>query len=50
MMMTMHRLRQARFSFGTTSAIMTNMGLICGLDALTNPKKAIVGKFLLSRF
>ena len=38
---------QTRFSFGATSAIMTNLGLICGLDAGSNPKRAIIGSILV---
>jgi len=43
-------LGESRFSFGTTSAIMTNMGLICGLDTLANAKRAIVGSILVIAF
>jgi len=38
---------QTRFSFGATSAIMTNLGLVCGLDAAANPKRAIIGSILV---
>ena len=44
------RLSETKISFGTTSAIMTNMGLICGLDTLANPKRAIVGSILVIAF
>ena len=38
---------QTRFSFGATSAIMTNLGLVCGLNAAANPKRAIIGSMLI---
>jgi len=38
---------QTRFSFGATTAIITNLGLVCGLDTASNPKRAIVGSILL---
>ncbi|MCX5788020.1 MAG: hypothetical protein NTX64_05850 [Elusimicrobia bacterium] len=41
------RLGKTKFSFGTTSAIITNLALICGLDAVSNPKRAIVGGILV---
>jgi len=36
-----------RFSFGATSAIITNLGLIIGFDSLTNPKSSIIGSILV---
>ncbi|MGA2172776.1 MAG: hypothetical protein ABSG82_07185 [Sedimentisphaerales bacterium] len=41
------RPRQTRFSFGATSAIITNLGIITGLDTLTNPKLSIIGALLV---
>jgi VIT1/CCC1 family predicted Fe2+/Mn2+ transporter len=41
------RPRQTRFSFGATSAIITNLGIITGLDTLTNPKMSIIGALLV---
>jgi vacuolar iron transporter family protein len=41
------RPRQTRFSFGATSAIITNLALITGLDTLTSPKLSIVGGLLV---
>jgi VIT1/CCC1 family predicted Fe2+/Mn2+ transporter len=38
---------QTRFSFGATSAIITNLGIITGLDTLTNPKLSIIGALLV---
>lgn len=37
---------QTRFSFGATSAIITNLGIITGLDTLTHPKLSIIGALL----
>jgi VIT1/CCC1 family predicted Fe2+/Mn2+ transporter len=36
-----------RFSFGVTSAIITNLGLIVGFDSLTNPKSSIIRSMLV---
>lgn len=36
-----------RFSFGATSAIITNLGIITGLDTMTNPKLSIIGALLV---
>ena len=36
-----------KFSFGATSAIITNLGLIVGLDTLAHPKLSIVGGILV---
>lgn len=41
------RLYQTKFSFGATSAIITNLGLISGLWTGAHPKLAIVGAMLL---
>ena len=41
------RLYQTKFSFGATSAIITNLGLIIGLDSLDHPKLSIVGGILV---
>jgi len=38
---------QTRFSFGATSAIITNLGIITGLDTLTHPKLSIIGALLV---
>jgi VIT1/CCC1 family predicted Fe2+/Mn2+ transporter len=38
---------QTRFSFGATSAIITNLGIITGLDTLTHPKLSIIGAILV---
>ena len=38
---------QTRFSFGTTSAIITNLGIITGLDTLAHPKLSIIGALLV---
>jgi VIT1/CCC1 family predicted Fe2+/Mn2+ transporter len=37
---------QTRFSFGATSAIITNLGIITGMDTLTHPKLSIIGALL----
>jgi vacuolar iron transporter family protein len=42
-----HRPTQTRFSFGATSAIITNLGIITGLDTLSNPKLSIIGALLV---
>ena len=36
-----------KFSFGATSGIMTNLGLIVGLDKLAHPKTSIIGAILV---
>jgi hypothetical protein len=41
------RSAQTRFSFGATSAIITNLGIITGLDTLTHPKLSIIGALLV---
>jgi VIT1/CCC1 family predicted Fe2+/Mn2+ transporter len=41
-----NRLKQTKFSFGATSAIITNLALITGLDTLTHPKLSIIGGIL----
>ena len=41
-----HRLKQTRFSFGATSAIITNLGIIAGLDTLAHPKLSIIAGIL----
>ena len=38
---------QTRFSFGATSAIITNLGIITGLDTLADPKLSIIGALLV---
>jgi VIT1/CCC1 family predicted Fe2+/Mn2+ transporter len=38
---------QTRFSFGTTSAIITNLGIITGLNTLAHPKLSIIGALLV---
>jgi VIT1/CCC1 family predicted Fe2+/Mn2+ transporter len=38
---------QTRFSFGATSAIITNLGIITGLDTLIHPKLSIIGALLV---
>ena len=38
---------QTKFSFGATSAIITCLGLIAGLDSLSHPKLSIVGGILV---
>jgi VIT1/CCC1 family predicted Fe2+/Mn2+ transporter len=38
---------QTRFSFGATSAIITNLGIITGLDTLVHPKLSIIGALLV---
>jgi len=42
-----HRLYQTRFSFGATSAIITILGLITGLDTLTRPTLSIIAGILV---
>ena len=41
------RPNQTKFSFGGTSAIITILGLIIGLDSTVNPKVAIIGGILV---
>jgi VIT1/CCC1 family predicted Fe2+/Mn2+ transporter len=41
------RLYQTKFSFGATSAIITSLGLITGLDSLSHPKLSIIGGILV---
>jgi VIT1/CCC1 family predicted Fe2+/Mn2+ transporter len=41
------RPRQTRFSFGATSAIITNLGIITGLDTLSHPKLSIISALLV---
>jgi vacuolar iron transporter family protein len=41
------RLYQTKFSFGATSGIITNLGLITGLDTLAHPKMSIIGGILV---
>ena len=36
-----------RFSFGATSAIITNLGIITGLDSMAHPKLSIIGALLV---
>lgn len=36
-----------RFSFGATSAIITNLGIITGLNTLAHPKLSIIGALLV---
>lgn len=37
----------SRFSFGITSAIITSLALIVGLDQVSNPKMSIIGALML---
>ena len=41
------RLYQTRFSFGSSSAIITNLGLIMGLDSGANAKYSILASILV---
>jgi VIT1/CCC1 family predicted Fe2+/Mn2+ transporter len=41
------RSTQTRFSFGATSAIITNLGIVTGLDTMTHPKLSIIGALLV---
>lgn len=41
------RLYQTKFSFGTTSAIITNLSLIAGLDTMAHPRLGIIGGILV---
>jgi VIT1/CCC1 family predicted Fe2+/Mn2+ transporter len=48
--MNLQRLKSilpTRFSFGATSAIITNLGLIVGFDSLTNPRSSIIRSMLV---
>lgn len=38
---------QTKFSFGATSAIITNLGIIVGLDTLAHPKLSIIAGMLV---
>jgi len=38
---------QTKFSFGATSAIITNLAIIAGLDTLTHPKVSIIASMLV---
>ncbi|MCX5716617.1 MAG: hypothetical protein NTV07_07255 [Candidatus Omnitrophica bacterium] len=38
---------QTKFSFGATSAIITNLGLIVGLDTLAHPQLAIISGIMI---
>jgi len=38
---------QTKFSFGATSAIITNLGIITGLDTLVHPKLSIIAGMLV---
>ena len=38
---------QTKFSFGATSGIITNLGIICGLDTLAHPKLSIIASILV---
>ncbi|MBF0532525.1 MAG: hypothetical protein HQL23_05435 [Candidatus Omnitrophica bacterium] len=40
-------IKQTKFSFGATSAIMTNLGLIVGLAATAQPQVNIIGGILV---
>lgn len=40
-------IKLARFSFGTTSAIITNLALISGLDTISSAKTSIIGGILV---
>ncbi len=42
-----NRRYQTKFSFGATSAIITNLGIIVGLDTLTHPKLSIIAGILV---
>jgi vacuolar iron transporter family protein len=41
------RSAHTRFSFGATSAIITNLGIITGMDTMTHPKLSIIGALLV---
>jgi len=38
---------KTKFSFGATSAIITNLGIITGLDTLAHPKTSIIASILV---
>jgi vacuolar iron transporter family protein len=38
---------QTKFSFGATSAIITNLGIITGMDTLSDPKLSIIAGMLV---
>ena len=38
---------QTKVSFGITSAVITSLALITGLDTITNPKSGIIGSILV---
>ncbi len=38
---------QTKVSFGITSAVITSLALITGLDTMTNPKSGIIGSILV---
>ena len=38
---------QTKVSFGITSAVITSLALIAGLDTITNPKSGIIGSILV---
>jgi VIT1/CCC1 family predicted Fe2+/Mn2+ transporter len=42
-----YRFYLTKFSFGATSAIITNLALITGLDTLAHPKLSIIGGILV---
>jgi len=41
------RLKQTKFSFGATSGIITNLGIIVGFDKVAHPRLSIVGAILI---
>lgn len=41
------KLQGTKFSFGATSAIITNLGIIAGLDTLLHPKASIIAGMLV---
>lgn len=43
----LHKVKSVQFSFGTTSAIITNIALIIGLDSATTTKLPIIGSLLV---
>ena len=42
-----HRLYQTKFSFGATSAVITSLGLITGLDTMAHARMSIIGGILI---
>ncbi|MGD0336014.1 MAG: hypothetical protein ABSB18_02780 [Candidatus Omnitrophota bacterium] len=42
-----HRLYQTKFSFGATSGIITNLGLITALDTMAHPRLSIIAGILV---